>query len=153
MDRKILTFVNTLESYKTAIKNLHWSSKNMSEHKLFDDIADTVSDFQDEVSEIEQGLHGQIKKNQLRPKRYQIKNSTQFLNDVINETNAFYKTIGGKEYIGMRSVVETFLGDMDKYKYLLTLCLKEDFKKRYKQRIFEEKVKNVVSEEIRKILR
>ena len=52
MKRKILVLINRLQSYKTAIKNLHWSAKNMSEHKLWDEIADTVADTQDEVEKL-----------------------------------------------------------------------------------------------------
>ena len=49
MRSNILNYINKLQSYKTAIKNLHWSSKRMSEHKLLDDIADSVAENQDEI--------------------------------------------------------------------------------------------------------
>ena len=47
MKRSILIYINKLQAYKTAIKNIHWSSNNMSEHKLFDDIEDAVAEFYD----------------------------------------------------------------------------------------------------------
>lgn len=130
MKRNILVFVNKLQSYKTAIKNLHWSSKNMSEHKLWDDIADTVSNTQDEVAEIAQGLFGKIKNNELKPRRYNITNSKKTLNDIIKDTKMFYGTIKrSNDYIGLRSVVESFIADMEKYLYLMDFCLKEDIKR------------------------
>ena len=51
MNKKILTFINKLEGWKTAIKSLHWSADNMSQHKLCDDIASDIAAFQDKVSD------------------------------------------------------------------------------------------------------
>lgn len=62
MKNNIMKFINDCEGWKTYIKNSHWSSSNMNEHKLFDDIADSVSEIQDMVAEIAQGLYGQIKR-------------------------------------------------------------------------------------------
>ena len=62
MEKQILQYINQLEGYKTAIKSLHWNASNMSEHNLWDDIAKAVADIQDNVSEMTQGINGQIKK-------------------------------------------------------------------------------------------
>jgi hypothetical protein len=109
----------------------------MSEHRLMDDIASSVSDNQDEVAEISQGLFGQIKKNELKPTKYEISDSRKLLEDIISDTNNFYKTIDGDMFIGLRSVIEAFLGDLNKFQYLLTLCLKEDVKRRLKNKLNE----------------
>lgn len=144
MKENIINFVNVLEGYKTAIKNLHWSSSNMSEHKLFDDIASSVSNVQDEISEIEQGLHGQIEKNKLKPIPYEIKSSKEFLSDLLDKTNDFHKTIENEEYIGMRSSVESFLGEINKFQYLLNLCLKESLKRKLTNKINEDNMKKQI---------
>ena len=65
MNSKVLSFVNKMEGWKTAIKSLHWDSKNLSQHKLCDDIADRIADFQDQVSEVEQSISGKLPLNQL----------------------------------------------------------------------------------------
>lgn len=138
MKRNILVFVNKLQSYKTAIKNLHWSSKNMSEHKLWDDIADSVADTQDEVAEIAQGLFGNIKLNELKPRRYNITNSKKTLNDIIKDTKLFYATIKrGETYVGIRSVVESFIAELEKFTYLMNFCIKEDIKRNIKNSLNE----------------
>ena len=100
MRSNILNYINKLQSYKTAIKNLHWSSKRMSEHKLLDEIADSVADNQDEIAEIAQGVYGKIKNNELKPRRYKITDSRKMLNDLIKDTKDFHSTINGKELIG-----------------------------------------------------
>lgn len=143
MKRNIIGYINKLQSYKTAIKNLHWSSKNMSEHKLWDDIADSVAENQDEIAEIAQGLYGKIKQNELKPRRYTITNSKKTLNDILKDTKLFYGTIKrGNELIGLRSVVEAFIGDLNKFSYLMDFCLKEDIKRNMKESLNENKYKS-----------
>lgn len=162
MKANILKFINELESFKTAIKTLHWTSSNMSEHKLFDDIASDVSDIQDTVSEIEQGMHGRIGKRELKPRKYAVKSSKKFLNDLLKATDDFLKTITSKEYVGMKSEVETFQGKVNKYFYLLDLCLKEDIARRLKTRLNESKryvalneaqLYDVIKESVKRIIR
>ena len=143
MKRNILVFINRLQSYKTAIKNLHWSAKNMSEHKLWDEIADTVADTQDEVAEIAQGIFGNIKLNELKPRRYNITNSKKTLSDITKDTKLFYATIKrGEQFVGLRSVVENFIAELEKYQYLMNFCIKEDIKRNIKSSINETKQTN-----------
>lgn len=140
MKRNILVFINKLQSYKTAIKNLHWSAKNMSEHKLWDEIADSVADTQDEVAEIAQGIFGNIKLNELKPRRYNINNSKKTLSDITKDTKLFYATIKrGEQFIGLRSVVENFIAELEKYQYLMNFCIKEDIKRNIKSSLNESK--------------
>lgn len=141
MKDNIMKFINELEGYKTAIKNQHWSSKNMNEHKLFDDIASSVSDIQDMVAEISQGIYGKIEKNELNPTNYTIDTPTKFLEDLHKSTNDFYSTIKeGDEYIGLRSEIEGFIGEIEQFKYLMTLALNESTK--HKMIIVTESAKN-----------
>lgn len=137
MKKDIVNFLCKLEGYKTTIKNAHFSASRMSEHKLMDDIADTLAKAQDEIAEICQGIHGQFGKSTINGVEYKLTSSKQFIKDVVESTNDFYTKIQGDKYVGLRSVVETFIGDMNKNVYLLDLCLKEDFKRNYKNKINE----------------
>ena len=137
MKTNILNYINKLQGYKTAIKNLHWSSKHMSEHKLLDEIADSVANNQDEIAEMCQGLYGKIKLNELKPKRYKITNSKKMLFDLLKDTKSFYSSIKGRELTGVRSVVESFIGEINKFVYLMDMCIKEDIKRNLKTNINE----------------
>lgn len=141
MKRFILDYLCRLEAYKTAIKSLHWDSKNLSQHELCDKIADTLADFQDLVAEVEQSLSGNLPLNQLSASRYKVKNLKQFVNDVILTTTKFYNRLKRKsdEYIGMRSECESFLAQMQRYNYLVDFTLKEDFKRNFENLIKEQK--------------
>ena len=149
MDREVLSYINYLEGCKTAIKSLHWDPDNMSQHKLDDEIADAIADFQDQVAEVEQGIHGQLPLNQLKGDTITVKDLESFVEDVISKTTDFYKQLDGKgdEYIGMRSDCESFLSAMQKNLYLLRFtiknAMKEEMKRRIKANLREAMYKNV----------
>ncbi len=145
MNKKVLSFVNKLEGYKTAIKQLHWNAKNMSQHELCDDIAESIAEFQDTVSEVEQSITGKLKINSLKPTEYKIKDLKSFVEDVLDATNSFYKEVKdmGDTYVGMASDCESFLSDMQRKLYLVNFTLKEELKNRLKERINESMPKNL----------
>ena len=147
MNKKVLDFVNKLEGYKTAIKQLHWDAKNMSQHELCDDIADSIAEFQDTVSEVEQSITGKLKVNSLKPTEYKIKDLKSFVQDVLDETNTFYKEVKdmGDTYVGMASDCESFLSDMQRKLYLVNFTLKEELKERLKAKINESMPKNLAN--------
>lgn len=145
MNKKVLSFIEKLEGYKTAIKQLHWDAKNMSQHELCDKIADRIADFQDQVSEVEQSITGKLKINTFKPTDYKIKDLKSFVQDVLDETNTFYKGIKdeGDTYVGMASDCESFLSDMQRNLYLVNFTMKEDFKREIKSMLSESMPKNL----------
>jgi DNA-binding ferritin-like protein len=146
----ILKFINTTEGYKTAIKNYHWASPNMSTHQLFDEIASAVSDIQDEVSEQAQGLEGQFDKNTLKPIPYDMKDEKTFLNDLSETAKELYNSVKDDDkYIGIASELESFIGVIDKQKYLLGLALHDS--KRIK--MTQEELKEFLYRSVKQVLK
>jgi hypothetical protein len=145
MNSKVLSFVNKMEGWKTAIKSLHWDSKNLSQHKLCDDIADRIADFQDQVSEVEQSISGKLPLNQLKGSEYNITSLKGFVEDVISDATSFLKDMEseGDKYIGMRSDCESFLSDMQRNLYLVNFTLKEELKRRLANRLNESMPKSL----------
>lgn len=145
MNKKVLSFVNKLEGYKTAIKELHWDASNMSQHKLCDDIAERIAEFQDQVSEVEQSITGKLALGNLKPTSYKVTNLKKFVEDVLDATNSFYKSLEdeGDSYTGMRSDCESFLSDMQRNLYLVNFTMKEDLKRRLRNMINESRPKNL----------
>lgn len=139
MNKKVLSFVNKLEGYKTAIKELHWDADNMSQHELCDKIADSIAEFQDTVSEVEQSITGKLAIGNLKPVSYKVTSLKKFVEDVLDATNTFYKSLEdeGDTYTGMRSDCESFLSDMQRNLYLVNFTMKEDLKRRLANRINE----------------
>ena len=145
MNSKVLSFVNKCEGWKTAIKSLHWDSKNLSQHKLCDDIADRIAEFQDQVSEVEQSISGKLPLNQLKGTDYKVTSLKGFVEDVIEDAKSFLKELEseGDDYIGMRSDCESFLSDMQRNLYLVNFTLKEEIMNRLKERINESMPKSL----------
>ena len=146
MKKLILDYINKMEGWKTAIKSLHWDADNLSQHRLCDDIADRIADFQDQVSEVEQAISGNLSINTLKGTTYKIKDLKSFIQDVLDDTNVFYKKVKklGDDYIGMASDCESFLSDMQRNLYLANFTLKEDLKRRLKNRINESRKEYVI---------
>ena len=141
MKKIVFDYICMCESFKTAIKSLHWDSKNMSQHKLCDDIADRISDFQDQISEVEQSISGNLPLNKLKAKEYKVVGLKSFVEDVIEETKKFYKKVKKLDdnYVGMASDCESFISDMQRNLYLVNFTLKEEFKREYRKKINEQK--------------
>lgn len=137
MRADVLNFINKLEGYKTAVKNLHWSSKNLSQHKLFDDVADSLSDFQDKVSEVEQAINGRIPVNKIHGEKYTISTPQKMLVDLLSDVKRFYGGLQklGQDYIGMRSDCEAYISDIQRQQYLLDFTLKENLRRRLRNAI------------------
>ena len=167
MKKNILEYICKAEGWKTAIKSLHWDAKNLSQHKLCDEIAEEIASFQDTVAEIEQAINGNLEKGKLSAIKYEITTLDNFVKDVIKDTNAFYKTLSGEEYVGIKSECEAFLGKMQKLLYLTNFTLQEEFIKDYKERhkineadipddvigLSENQIKQIIKESILNVLR
>lgn len=149
MNKNILNYIEECEAWKVGIKNLHWSADNLSQHELCDDIADEISNFEDLVSEVEQSISGKIKLNGFTPKSYKITSLKSFVEDVISATQSFLKELEGmgEKYVGIKSECETFIGTMQRKLYLVNFTLKEELKKRLRDRINESRPKNLANTE------
>lgn len=149
MNKNILNYIEECEAWKVGIKNLHWSADNMSQHELCDDIASEISDFEDLVSEVEQSISGKIKLNGFTPKSYKITSLKSFVEDVISASQSFLKELEGmgEKYVGIKSECETFIGTMQRKLYLVNFTLKEELKKRLRDKINESRPKNLANTE------
>lgn len=145
MNKNILNFIEKCEGWKVGIKSLHWDAKNLSQHKLCDDIASAISDFEDLVSEVEQSISGKLKLNGFTPKKYKVESLKSFVEDIISDSKVFLGKLEkmGDNYIGIKSECETFIGVMQRNLYLVNFTLKEELKNRIKGQLSEAMYKNV----------
>lgn len=121
-----MLYLNKLEGFKSAVKNIHWSSKKLPEHEYMDDLAELLANHQDYIAEIAQGIFGKIKNNELKGIKYTIKTPNKLLKDILKSSETFYNTIQkSKHYIGMRSVMEDFIAELNKSAYILDMALIE----------------------------
>jgi len=51
-----IDLINTLEGYKTRIKNMHWAAEAMNIHLRLDEMLDIVADYEDSIAEESMGI-------------------------------------------------------------------------------------------------
>ena len=153
MDKKVLDFINKLQGFLTAIKELHWDSSNMSQHELCDKIAGLISDHQDKVSEVAQSISGKLPIGNLKPSEYKASGLKKFVEDVLKESQRFLKEVEGMgdEYVGMKSDCESFISEMQRNLYLVNFTLHES-RKAKKIKITENELKKLVTESVNMVL-
>ena len=117
-----LNFINKLEGWKTKCKNLHWAAPKKNIHEYLDDFLGLLSDYQDGLAEGYMGILGKMQPNAIKGIASDTLNAMDLLNEVIENTIKFYENIPeGTIYKGITSECETFIQNLNKYKYLFSL--------------------------------
>lgn len=146
MFEEILRYIEFLEGAKTNMKALHWSSRNMSEHKLCDEIGDAIASFQDDFAEEFQGIYGRkITVKMFSAQKSSSSTLTKAIDTILSETLSLYKRLSRRRLSGLRSIIETFIHDFGKYKYLATFVMNESRRSEEPAKI-NESVKKKISE-------
>ena len=118
-----INFLNKLEGWKTRCKNLHWAAYRKNVHVYLDEFLDILSDYQDGLAEGYMGILGQMKPDVITGIPSNSLNAKEFIEEVRMGTIAFYGRIPqGTIYKGITSECETFIQNINKYKYLFDLC-------------------------------
>ena len=117
-----INFLNQLEGWKTKCKNLHWAAPKKNIHVYLDEFLDVLSDYQDGLAEEYQGILGKMQPNAIKGIPSDTLNASDFINEVKCKTLEFYKKLPQDvEYKGIVSECETFIHNINKYKYLFSL--------------------------------
>ena len=117
-----LNFINKLEGWKTKCKNLHWAAPKKNILEYLDDFLGLLSDYQDGLAEGYMGILGKMQPNAIKGIASDTLNAMDLLNEVIENTVKFYENIPeGTIYKGITSECETFIQNLNKYKYLFSL--------------------------------
>lgn len=123
-----IDYISTLEGAKTKIKNLHWAAKNLPNsdkrgaHLYLDEFLEIVSAFQDTVAECSQGILGEMGPSAISGAPCMCVSPRELIESLTNKTIQFYEGIpSGTIYIGIKSETETFIANLNKYKYLFRL--------------------------------
>ena len=118
-----ISFLNKLEGWKTKCKNLHWAAPKKNIHIYLDEFLDVLSDYQDSLAEGYMGILGQMQPNVIKGFLSNTLNAIDFINEVKSSTLVFYENIPKETiYKGIASECETFIQNINKYKYLFDLC-------------------------------
>ena len=123
---KFIDFINRLEGWKTKCKNLHWASHRRNIHKYLDEFLDIISEYQDGLAEEEMGIYGRMLPNIITGISSTAVNAKEFIEEVRSATLAFYSGIPDDPvHSGIKSECETFIHNINKYRFLFSLCDQE----------------------------
>lgn len=118
-----INFLNKLEGWKAKCKNLHWAAPKKNIHVYLDEFLDILSDYQDGLAEGYMGILGKMQPNVIKGIPSDSLNAIDFINEVRGATIVFYDKIPQETiYKGIVSECETFIQNINKYKYLFELC-------------------------------
>ena len=119
-----INFLCQIEGWKTKCKNLHWAAQNDSIHRRLDDLADVLSSYQDALAEDYMGINGRIRPDILTGISSNAIEPNTFISEIIENTLSFYSQIDSNVvYAGIKSETETFIHNLNKIKYLFSLCI------------------------------
>ena len=119
-----INFLCQIEGWKTKCKNLHWAAQNDSIHRRLDDLADVLSSYQDALAEDYMGINGRVRPDILTGISSNAIEPNTFISEIIENTLSFYSQIDSSvAYAGIKSETETFIHNLNKIKYLFSLCI------------------------------
>ena len=119
-----INFLCQIEGWKTKCKNLHWAAQNDSIHRRLDDLADILSSYQDALAEDYMGINGRVRPDILTGISSNAIEPNTFISEIIENTLSFYSQIDSSVvYAGIKSETETFIHNLNKIKYLFSLCI------------------------------
>lgn len=119
-----INFLCQIEGWKTKCKNLHWAAQNDSIHRRLDDLADVLSSYQDALAEDYMGINGRVRPDILTGISSNAIEPNTFISEIIENTSGFYSQIDSSVvYAGIKSETETFIHNLNKIKYLFSLCV------------------------------
>lgn len=118
-----INFLNQLEGWKTKCKNLHWAAPKKNIHVYLDEFLSILSSYQDSLAEGYMGILGKMQPNVIKGTSSNTLNANDFIEEVKAGTLSFYDKIPKETvYKGITSECETFIQNINKYKYLFSLC-------------------------------
>ena len=119
-------FISLLDGWQSKCKNLHWAAPSQigeSIHVRLDEFHDIIADYKDLVAETSMGIFGRMQPNAIQSVQSNTLNATDFINEVHCGVLSFYSKICDcPEFCGIKSDMEQFISNIDKYKYLFSLC-------------------------------
>lgn len=122
MISEILNFENRIQGYRTRVKELHFAADRRSVHIILDDFDKELREFEDEIMEDAQAIHGQYVPGEINPVLPKSLEASSLLReiraDLINMKEFFESQ---PMYTGCLNVLEDFFHSVNKTIYLLRL--------------------------------
>lgn len=120
---KTKEFLSMCEGYHQALKCIHWSTTNKSEHTLVDDIDSSVLGYEDRIAESTMGLLGtRYGFGDLKTLLPSAKTTESLLKELKEDVERFRSEWDDKaSNAGIFNILDEFIEEISKWNYLRTL--------------------------------
>jgi len=120
MDKNnFLDFLSLLEGFKVKFRELHWNSELLSEHELCDEIMSKISVFQDNFAEEGFVFFEHFENNGFSVNKIFSYSTKETLQILLENTNTIREQlINNSEFVGLLSVTDSFIHNINKFIYL-----------------------------------
>ena len=132
-------FLGRLSGFVHKAKSLHWAAEGKDIHEYLDGIWEETYKFQDTIAEGFMGIDGKLDSDIpfLMP---EAKSPEDFISELEEKVEEFYSQLPDlAKFKGLSGEIESFIQTIEKYKYLFSLCGKNNVAK--EEREFAEKSK------------
>ena len=117
----LLEVENRLQGLHTRLAELHFSTSPISIHKLIDEFSGNLREFEDEIMEDAQSIHGLIEPGELEPILPESMDFIDLLGEVRGMLAGMKDELSGKMYTGIINCVDEFWHTTNKTIYLVML--------------------------------
>ena len=130
-----IAFLCQIEGWKTRCKNLHWAAPKKNIHVYLDEFLDVLVDYQDALAEGYMGIFDKLEPTEIEATLCVSDNAMDFINEVKEGVLKFYRRLPDDiEFKGIAGETESLIQNVNKYKYLFSLC----FGKSTERRLFSD---------------
>ena len=121
MRKDIMDYICSLHGYLIRLKEIHWNTSSNAEHLLCDEISGSISECEDEFTEVAMGLFGEkVKVGDLKPLLPNAEELKPMLKELVGETVAMKKKLNRDVDAGLCNILDDIIASAQKYMYRST---------------------------------
>ena len=121
MKKEYIDFVCALHGYLIRIKEIHWNTNNNAEHKLCDEIEDSIHECEDRFAECAMGMEDKhFAIGDLIPMLPNAEDLKGMLKELEKDILDMKKKLDGPENGGLFNILDDMQECCNKYKYRAT---------------------------------
>lgn len=127
MLKKIIKFLCYLQGIRLETQAFHWAAETMSSHVELDKLYELIGDKMDELAETAQAVYGRFPADAIHAESHKFKGPDVLADNLLINLEMFHKELKNDQIdLGLRSIIEDFIAQVDRQKYLLWLALAEN---------------------------
>ena len=119
-----LSFLTDLNGYTIKCKILHWAAPKNDIHARLDEFYEILAEYSDAFAEGFMGILGKFGPRDVGCSVSSATSAMELVSDIEERVTDFYDSLPDDvKFKGINSDLDSFIQDIQKYKYLFSLCV------------------------------